>query len=343
MLALRYHGRRDIRFETLERPVPKPGEVLIQVTDAGLSQTQINEFMEGPLVINTAPHPRTGIGVPIIPCQEYGGTVTAVGAGVDHAHIGRMVAVLPLDGCGTCERCLAGQPNLCVQLVYRGLVGAHGGFCGYSAVPLDATFEVERKDLLTFVEPLLVGIHAMRRMPVVLVGARVLVIGAGAVGCAVAAAWQQLAHAQVVVHDRLPERLARCAETGLKTVSNLTAAGPFDIVIDAAGKDALAGRQALEAAYDLVRPGGIVVAMGSYFSPISTVPVMQLVTEKSTLPSFAYDPADVAALRAALPAITLRFDPLIQRLKLEQLVEHGYYEAELDKSRFTRIVCSVDG
>lgn len=345
MLALRYHGRRDIRLETLPRPTPAPGEVLLRVTDAGLSQTQINEFMEGPFIINAAPHPRTGVASPLIPCQEYGGTVEAVGPGVDASLLGRQLAVLPLDACGQCDRCRAGQANLCSTLAYRGLVGLHGGFCGWSAVPASATLAVPdgRRDLLTFIEPLLVGVHSMRRQHGPLAGARVLVVGAGAVGCALAAVWQQLADARVSVYDRLPARLARSAETGLATCDDPAAQPAFDIVVDAAGKDTLAERQALEQAYDWVRPGGVVVTVGTYFSPLSMVPVGQLVTEKTTLPSFAYDHADVAVLAEALPRLTVRFDALIQRLRLDQMVEHGYYEAELDKSRFTRIVCSVDG
>ena len=48
MIALRFYGRRDIRLEELPKPKPQDDEVLIRVTDAGISQTQINEFVEGP-------------------------------------------------------------------------------------------------------------------------------------------------------------------------------------------------------------------------------------------------------------------------------------------------------
>lgn len=344
MLALLFHGRRDIRLQTLARPEPAAGEVLIQVTDAGLSQTQVNEFMEGPFIINQAPHPRTGIGAPLIPCQEYGGLVVGLGAGVPAGLLGQQVAVLPLDACGTCERCMAGQHNLCSGLAYRGLVGAHGGFCGYSAVPADAVFPVPRPDLLTMVEPLLLGVHSLRRLPFSAQGLRVLVLGAGAVGCAVAAVWKFVGGAQVVIHDRLQQRLERSQAMGFEVCAEPAAQGAgFDVVIDAAGKDPVAERQALEIAYDLCRPGGTVVTVGSYFSPVTMVPMAQLVLEKTTLPSFAYDPGDVRALADWLPRIDCSFEPLIRRLRLDQLVEHGYYEAELDKSSFTRLVCSEHG
>lgn len=44
MLALRYYGQRDIRLEEVNLPPLKENEVLIKVTDAGISQTQINEL-----------------------------------------------------------------------------------------------------------------------------------------------------------------------------------------------------------------------------------------------------------------------------------------------------------
>ena len=46
MKALLFYDQRDIRLEDIPVPEPKKGQVRIKVSDAGLCQTQINEFIE---------------------------------------------------------------------------------------------------------------------------------------------------------------------------------------------------------------------------------------------------------------------------------------------------------
>ena len=47
MLALRYYGQRDIRLEDIDLPEVQSNEILVKITNTGISQTQVNEFMEG--------------------------------------------------------------------------------------------------------------------------------------------------------------------------------------------------------------------------------------------------------------------------------------------------------
>lgn len=346
MSALRFYGRRDLRLEEIPCPRPMSEEVLVEITDAGLSQTQINEFAEGPFLINSEPHVRTGINSPLIPCQEFGGRIVELGSDIkDQDLLGKLVAILPLEPCYECPACKEDTPHRCETLAYKGLLGANGGFCGYISVSVDDLFIVERQDLLTFIEPLLIGVHSLKRAaPHNADNYKVLVIGGGAVGCAVAAVWQYIGGSDVTLCDRLSPRVERCRNMGFKAVDDINdCSDDFDIVIDAAGKDSMVEKQAFEVAFDFCRPGGTVVSMASYFSPLNIIPTRHIVTEISTIPSFAYDFQDVETLRNNIHKITCSFDPVIKRLRLDQLVEHGYYEAELDKSLFTRIVCSENG
>lgn len=320
-------------------PEPGVGEVLLRVTDAGLSQTQISEFMEGPFIMSQDLHPMTGFEGPIIPCQEYGGVVESVGPDGDSSLIGRQMAVLPLISCGSCRSCQAGRQNVCDTLAYRGVLGADGGFCEYSVVRESELFPVSDATLLNFVEPLLVGVHAARRSDL-RSGDRVLVLGAGAVGCALAAVWQDCLGLDVVLHDLLPERANRAERMGLTSIPSEPDTASFDVVVDAAGKDLTHGRDAFVEAIDLVRPGGTVVGIGSYFSPVTLVPTSIVIPERSVISSFAYDHSDVEALTTWIDKLTCDFAAITEYVALENLVEDGYYRSEVDKGGFTRVVTS---
>lgn len=336
MQALRFHDRRDIRLEDVPLPEPARGEARVRVTNAGLSQTQISEFMEGPYLISQERHPLTGFSGPIIPCQEFGGEIDAVGAGVDQALVGTQVAVLPLLSCGRCRNCQQGRPNICDTLAYRGVVGADGGFAEYAVADLESLFPVTDHELLNFIEPILIGIHAikrLRRFP----SDPVVVFGAGAVGCALAAVWQDCAGADVVVHDLLPGRMERARSMGLRTVDDVPA-GSFEVAVDAAGKDVMHNSAALVDAIGASRTGGTVISIGSYFSPLSITATDLVFAERDMITSFAYDHSDVSDLEVWIDKLTCDFSALTTEVRLDRLVEDGYYQAEIDKDAFTRIV-----
>lgn len=343
MKALLYYNRRDIRLEELPRPDILADQVLVKVTDAGLSQTQINEFIEGPFIISPEPNKLTGMGLPLIPCQEYGGEVVETGADVSSAWFGKSVAILPLIYCGECEHCLSGNVHFCSNKAYHGLAGAHGGFCEYSSVNIENVIEVENKSLLTFVEPLLVAVHSYHRYGQSLNSKKVLILGAGAVGISCAAIWQKMGAEGITIYDNLPNRLAKAALLGFDVVKDAQVLrNQFDVVIDAAGKDPLHEEQAFEIAPTFLKPGGIVISIGTYFFPMSVIPIETLVEEKSHVPSYMYDMKDVQLLKSLIPELDMDFESLITRVPLDRIVEEGYYQAELDRDTFVRIVTSVE-
>ena len=342
MKALMYHGRRDIRMEDVPVPRPGAGQVLVRVTDAGLSQTQVNEFIEGPFIINTTPHARTGVGAPIIPCQEFGGIVHEAGPGVDAGWLGKQVTVLPLTSCGSCDACRAGNTNHCPTMAYAGLLGGHGGFAEFALADASRIVACPRRSWLTFVEPLLVGLHSFRLAGGDMRGKRALVIGAGAVGCAVAAVWKHRG-ADVTLFDLLPERLVRAGAAGLPGATEDRIAGQrFDFVVDAAGKDLHSPKCAFTEAMGYVRAGGVMVSLGTYFSPVSFVPVGNLVNETCLVHSFAYNEHDLPALATLLAELPNDFEPLVERIPLDRMIDDGYYRAAVGKADFTRIVATHD-
>lgn len=231
MKALFFHNQRDLRHGETAIPPIQSNQVRLKITAAGLSQTQVNEFIEGPYIINMQAHPLTKIAAPIIPCQEFGGQVDKLGDDVDAKWQGKQVAVLPLLSCGKCNACKTEQTNLCEHVAYMGLLGAHGGFAEYAVVNTKNLYLCEREDLLTFIEPILVAIHAAQRYGKEIAGKQVLVIGAGAVGCAMACVWSYHFHAKVSLQDQLQKRLERAKLLGLNTCEAVPE-NTFDIIID---------------------------------------------------------------------------------------------------------------
>ena len=88
------HARDDIRYEDIEKPVPKEKQVLIKVKYTGICGSDV------PRVNGDACH-----FFPNVLGHEFSGTVEAVGAGVTRLQPGDRAAGVPLVPCMECEDC----------------------------------------------------------------------------------------------------------------------------------------------------------------------------------------------------------------------------------------------
>lgn len=154
MKAWVLHGIDDIRFETVEKPVPGKGEVLVAVRAAGICGSDI------PRIYQTGAHVH-----PLIPGHEFSGVVEETGPGADESWLGRRVGVFPMIPCRECDSCRRGQYELCRDYGYLGS-RRDGGFAEYVSVPaqnltgLPDNVAFEEAAML---EPMAVAVHAMRR------------------------------------------------------------------------------------------------------------------------------------------------------------------------------------
>ena len=82
------HAREDIRFEDIEKPVPKAGQVLIKVKYTGICGSDV------PRVNGDACH-----FYPNVLGHEFSGVIEEVGEGVTSLKIGDRVAGVPLVPC----------------------------------------------------------------------------------------------------------------------------------------------------------------------------------------------------------------------------------------------------
>jgi len=245
----------------LDAPTARAGQVVVDIHRVGLCGTDV-EFFTGEMAYLHQGHAN----YPMRLGHEWCGTVSALGAGVDEAWLGRRVTGDTMIGCGRCHRCRGGRHNVCEHRVE---IGIRGGFPGALAerlaVPASALFALPDgvDDAAgAMVEP---GGNALRsvRAAALAPGDRALVLGTGAIGLLVA----EFARAQgAEVHLMgQSERTIAFSRTlgfaGAWTASRLPPLA-WDAVIDASNAPFLPAL-----ALDLVEPGKRVVYVGLAGTP----------------------------------------------------------------------------
>jgi threonine dehydrogenase-like Zn-dependent dehydrogenase len=271
MKALVWYGDTSLAFEDAADPEPGPGEVVLDVELAGICGSDLHGY-------RGHPGPRVP---PLILGHEVVGR-----------YEGREYTVFPLVACGACERCLAGEDNLCAS--WR-LVGMHrpGVFAERVAVPLRSLVPVPagleaRRAVLA--EPLACCVGALAPAGD-LAGKHVVVLGAGPIGLLSAFAAAR-GGARVTVVDPVPQRLDHAGALGADSAvagADALEPGSAHLVVDAAGFEAT-----WRAGVDVVRSGGevVVLGLGQADAPF---PMAVLVRRAISLRGqFAYSRADFA-------------------------------------------------
>ena len=213
MRAVRYHGpRQPLRLESVPKPSPKPGEVLVKISAAGLCHTELH-FLSG--LLNLGVQPLT-LG------HEVVGVVEDAGAGVESPRAGDRVILHYYVGCGRCVHCLVGDENLCDALRAEYGFIADGGFAEYIAVPARNAVRLPPEITDEAAAPIGCGVttavHAagLARLSA---GDVVLVYGVGAVSFGLIQL-ARLSGAEVIAVSRTPAKLAKAAALGAAHVLN---------------------------------------------------------------------------------------------------------------------------
>ncbi|ATY84981.1 alcohol dehydrogenase [Kyrpidia spormannii] len=110
-------------------PKPGPGDAVLRVEACGICRSDWHAWQGDWSWIGLSPE------LPITPGHEFGGVVEEVGKDVKNYKRGDRVTVPFHAGCGHCQYCLSGVPNLCENLQIYGLVsGFDGGYAQYVLV-----------------------------------------------------------------------------------------------------------------------------------------------------------------------------------------------------------------
>ena len=240
------------------RPEPGPGETLLRVTSVGVCGSDLHWF-------SSASIGDARLEEPLVLGHEFAGVIAS------GPQRGQRVAVDPSIPCGTCEFCLQGKPNLCLDQRFAGHGLEDGALREYMTWPQaclhplpDSLSDAEG----VMLEPLGVAIHAVD-LGKIEPGMTVGVFGCGPIGLLMLQVARVAGATRIYATERLPERLqaarsleateALRADGGRESARILEQTGGrgVDVAFEVSEENG-----AVEAALAAVVPGGTVVLAG---------------------------------------------------------------------------------
>ncbi|MFI5525333.1 zinc-dependent alcohol dehydrogenase [Streptomyces platensis] len=260
MRALTWHGKRDVRVDTVPDPtIEEPTDIIVRITSTGICGSDLHLYeVLGPYL-----DPGDILG------HEPMGIVEETGPEVTEVSVGDRVVVPFNVSCGTCWMCAQGLHSQCetTQVTDRGTGAALFGFSklygqvpGGQAellrVPFGNTLPVkvphgppdQRFVYLSDVLPTAWQSVVYADVPP---GGTVTVLGLGPIGDMAARIALHKGASKVIGVDLVPERLARARERGVHTldlneygknlgeeIRGLTEGRGTDAVIEAVGMEA---------------------------------------------------------------------------------------------------------
>jgi threonine dehydrogenase-like Zn-dependent dehydrogenase len=213
MRAVRTHGPRDYRLETLPVPRPGPGEVLLKVEACGICASDVKCFYGTRLHWGDGVSPGY-VQTPVTAGHEFIGTVAALGEGAAERcglQVGDRAISEQIVPCGRCRYCLTGRYWLClVHDIYGFHTATHGGMADYMLFPAGAlNYRVPPEiplEQAALIEPLACSMHAVNRGQIAL-GDTVVIAGMGPLGLGMLACARLKNPGRLVVLDRSAQRL----------------------------------------------------------------------------------------------------------------------------------------
>jgi L-iditol 2-dehydrogenase len=285
MQALVYNGPWDVTLEQLPDPVAGPGEALLRVDAVGICGSDVHGF--------TGESGRRTPGM--VMGHEVSATVVELGDGVDSLAVDDRVTIYNIDYCGTCVHCRVGKQQLCESRRILGVnAGTWGAMAPYVACPVKCLFPFDKNAdpaIALLAEPIGIATHAVN-IANVQPDNRVSIVGGGTIGLALTIVLRDRGVAAVHVLDRVPEKLAMIESFGGKGV-NIDETDPMKIAADAdVAFEAVGAGKTAHTAFDLTRPGGMLVLLGNLAQQL-TLPLQRVVQQETIIRgSYGFTPQD---------------------------------------------------
>lgn len=194
-------------------------------------------------IINVPPgHPSTP---PVVLGHEFVGRIRAAGPTVRGAVIGTRVVVDPDPKCGSCDSCRGGRPANCTKIVALG-VHRDGALARFVTTPVATVYPISETvpaQLAALVEPLACVVNGTNRAAL-RPGERVVVFGAGAIGCLFVAVLRAAGASSIVAVEPSLHRAPVAHALGADIVvtpeewsarRTQLVSGGADVVVDAVG------------------------------------------------------------------------------------------------------------
>lgn len=334
MKAAVWYGQKDVRVVDVPEPKISHGTVKIKVAYCGICGSDLHEYLKGPVLIPSKPHPLTGKMPPLTLGHEFSGQVVEVGEGVTRFNKGERVTVDACLVCHECHWCKKAQYNLCAKLGSTGLC-QDGAFAEYVVVPDYTCYKIPQEmsdEAGAFVEPLAVATHAVKRGKIV-PGDIVAIVGGGPIGLLVMQVAKASGASKVFVVEPMESRRKLAYELGAtkvydpaqgdagKMIHQDTDGLRADLVFECVGK-----AETVDTAIKLSGKGARIVIVGIFSAPVQFHFARMQAHEKELIGSSAY-PNEFPAAISFLADGRVNIKPLITgKIKLGDIIEKGFNE-----------------
>jgi Zn-dependent alcohol dehydrogenase len=249
----------EVALEGIRVAEPGPGEVLVRIEATGVCHSDLHVIEED----------GWGHRLPVLLGHEGAGTIEALGPEVDGLAEGDRVVVGWKTACGECRQCLAGEPRRCgrppaapgrlfradgnelTPVLRTGTFATHTVVPAVAAVPVPRELPVEQACLIGCA--VATGVMSVLETAHVPAGARVAVIGCGAVGLSVIQGARIAGASEIRAIDLDQGKLEQATRFG----ATHTEPGQVDYVFDVVGRT-----QTFEQALGMIATGGTVVLIG---------------------------------------------------------------------------------
>jgi D-arabinose 1-dehydrogenase-like Zn-dependent alcohol dehydrogenase len=264
----------------LPEPELLPGSALLEVLACGICYSDVKTWT-GQMPFSA------GLPLPHVPGHEVAARVLATDPPGAMAP-GTTVVIHHTRPCRTCDRCRAGEENLCRNpAAWMGFTDP-GGLRERMVVPLDRLTVVPEGIDPVHAAPLTCALGTAYRAVItrglVTAGKRVGVIGLGGVGIH-ALQIARAAGAEAIGFDLSERTLLAARGLGLdaRPAEDAAAVNDLDVVVDAVGTE-----ETMAQAASLVRAGGRVVAVGYSATSAFVIPSRRFVLEEVELVGSRY-------------------------------------------------------
>lgn len=268
MKALTFHGKDTIVYESISDPeILAPADVIVKVNLCAICGSDLHVYHEHEKGCDHG----TAMG------HEFVGEVVALGKDVKNLRVGNRVMSPFTTSCGSCFYCNIGLTCRCIHGQLYGWrqqeKGLHGGQAEFVRVPLADNTLMNVPEGVTLEEGLFLGdILSTGFFCAKQAGINpkntYVVVGCGPVGQMAILGALEYGAEKVYAIDTIPERLDRARKFGaiainsssqnpIEVIKAITYGRGADGVMEAVGNSATN-----KLAYDLVRPGGIISAVG---------------------------------------------------------------------------------
>lgn len=333
MKAMVLRAPRDLRASEVERPTPGRGQVLVRVTNSGVCGTDLKIY-KGAIPV---PHP-------LIMGHEMIGEL--VEGGDDSIRKGDRVIVDPVNFCGECFSCRAGQTNLCPNGLLLGR-DTNGGFAEFIAAPRGHVFplpEAIDSRFAPLIQVLTTCLHAQRLVNI-FPGQSVAVTGLGVAGqlhvqlAKAFGAYPVIGITRSAWKRALAEKLgadltAPGGDEGIRRVSEATAGRGADVVIETTGMASVIGD-----GITMARLGATLLLFGITTASQATWPFYQLYyKELKILNSRAAKSEDYPASIGLVARGVVKLEPLVTHMVPLSDLEAAIGMLESDEDQRMKII-----